>query len=223
MPRGTNITTKTTRRLRAMRRRGEEGMALLLVLVLIVLVTAAGIFAAQSTAFEIRSSGFFRQAAQTHYVAESGVTASLDEMKTYCSAYLTVMRQAAVGASVPAGLAEAELKYSFYTDDFNARVTTGSLFAASTLSGGARTEGSLGPTALRPGFRTQVTVLAEQSTPQFGFGVGGGRDFYVPKMSLQFESNGETIIEGITNRAARVGGNVQAQEQLRMIATVPCL
>jgi hypothetical protein len=199
-------------------------MALLLVLVLIVMVTAAGIFAAQSTAFEIRSSGFFRQAAQTHYITESGVVASLDEMKTYCSAYLTVMRQRQSAATMtPPGLAEPPLAYPFYLDDFNSRVLPGSIFAMSTLAGGARTEGSLGPTALHPNFRTEATVLAEQSTPQFGFGVGGGRDFYVPKLAIQFESAGETILEGTTNRAANVGGNVQAQEQLRMLATVPCL
>lgn len=198
-------------------------MALLLVLVLIVMVTAAGVFAAQSTAFEIRSSGFFRQAAQTHYVAETGIVASLDEMKSTCAAYLTVMRQRAATAMIPPGLAEAPLTYPFYLDDFNARVIPGAIFSASTPSMGARTEGSLGATALVPGFHTDVTVLAEQSTPQYGFGVGGGRDFYVPIMAIQFESNGETIIQGTTNRAVRVGGNVQAQEQARMLAAVPCL
>ena len=198
-------------------------MALLLVLVLIVMVTAAGVFAAQSTAYEIRSSGFFRQAAQTHYVAETGVIASLDEMKSLCAAYLIIMQQRQATATVPVGLAEAPLRYSFYTDDFNTRLVTGSVFQASTLSGSTRTEGSLGASALVPGFHTDVTVLAQQSTPQYGFGVGGGRDFYVPILAVQFESNGETIIQGTTNRQVNIGGNVLAQEQARMIAAVPCL
>ncbi len=198
-------------------------MALLLVLIIIVTVTAAGVFAAQSSAFEIRSSGFFRQSAQTHYVTEAGIVASLDEMKSFCSAYLTVMRTRQATASAEAGLAEPPLTYPFFMSDFNARVLPGAIFQASTLSSGARTEGSLGATALSPGFRTDVTVLAEQNNPQFGFSVGGGRDFYVRILAIQFESAGETIIQGTTNRMATVGGNVQAQEQARMIAAVPCL
>lgn len=213
---------KTTRRTGA-RKGGEEGMALLLVLVIIVTVTAAGVFAAQSSAFEIRSSGFFRQAAQTHYVTESGIVASLDEMKSYCSAYYTVMRGRAATAATPPGLAAPSLTYPFFMSDFNARVIPGAIFAPSTLSSGSRTEGSLGTTPVAPGFRTDVTVLAEQATPQFGFSVGGGRDFHIPILVVQFESSGETILEGTTNRSATVGGNVQAQEQARMIASVPCL
>jgi hypothetical protein len=198
-------------------------MALLLVLVLIVMVTAAGIFAAQSSAFEIRSAGYFRQAAQTHYITETGVITSLDQMKSLCSAYLLVMRQNQATAAPVPGLAEPPLKYSFFLNDFNNLVVPGSLFAASTLGTGTRTEGSLGETALQPDFRTEVTVLAEQPTPQFGFSVGGGRDFYVPNLAMQFQSNGQTVIQGTTDMRVTVGGNVQAQEQLRMLATVPCL
>jgi len=211
------------RRLSSTAHRGEQGMAMLLVLLLIVMVTAAGVFASQSTASEIRSSGFFRQSAQTHYVAETGIIAPLDEMKTYCSAYVGIMRQRAQGTATPAGLAEPPLTYPFYLDDFNNRVSTGSLFATPANAGGSSPEGSLGVGALAPGFRSDVTVVAEESRPQFGFSVGGGRDFYVPIMSILFESNAETILRGTTDRSITVGGNVQAQEQARVVANVPCL
>lgn len=104
------------------RPRGEQGMAMLLVLMLIILVTAAGVFAAQSTAMEVRSAGFVRQAAQTHYVAESGVVASMDRFSLYCSAYLQQMRVAAASTPAAAGLAEPPLQYTFRPEEFDATV-----------------------------------------------------------------------------------------------------
>jgi hypothetical protein len=197
-------------------------MALMLVLLLIVMVTAAGVFAAQSTAFEIRSSGFLRQATQTHYVAQTGVIAALDEMKAYCPAYMQIMRQRQAMTPTPAGLAEPPLTYSFEYDDFTRRFGQ-TIFAPRTPAMGGFAPGSLGTSALMPGFMTTTTVLAEESRPQVGFGVGGGRDFYVPMMQVEFSSLGRTSLQGVTNFSATRGGNVTAAEQARVTAQVPCL
>ena len=208
------------------RARAHEGMALMLVLLLIVMVTAAGVFAAQSTAFEIRSSGFLRQASQTHYVAQSGVIASLDEMRTYCSAYVGLMRQQVASGTVmrPAWAAEPPLQWHFELSDFSARYAGGGIFLPATPGMGGLTPGSLGATALQPGFRTDATILAEVPTPMVGFGVGGGRDFSVPMMAIQYATNGQTSLAGIVNMYLPTsGGNVTAVEQARMIAQVPCL
>ena len=206
-----------------MRRRGEDGMALLLVLMLIVMVTAAGVFASQSTALEVRSSGYTRQAAQTHYVAETGVVTSLELMGRLCSAYVGEMRRRnlASGAATPVGLAEPPLQYAFYSSDFEAAGSgnTSRLFEAPTTgTGGVRVEGSLGTGALQAGFVTTATVVGQASVPMFGF--PGGGTFEI--LNIEFSSNGRTQLSNVTTtmdpRQTSVG-----TEGARVIAQIPCL
>src|SRR5690242_15407483 len=98
------------------RRRGEPGMAMLLVLMLIVLVSAAGVFASKSASLEVRSSGFARQAAQTHYVAETGLVSSLDELRRDCGKYMPLINNPPVPLPTRPGLIEPERQYRFYLD-----------------------------------------------------------------------------------------------------------
>jgi hypothetical protein len=207
-----------------MRRRGEDGMALLLVLMLIVMVTAADVFASQSTALEVKSSGYTRQAAQTHYVAETGVVTTLELMSRLCTAYVGEMRRRnlAPGAPPPPpGLAEAPLQYAFYSTDFDAAGSgnTSRLFEpASAGMGGLRVEGSLGTGLLTAGFVTTATVVGQASVPMFGFPGGGSFEI----LNIEFSSNGRTQLSNVTTvmdpRQTSVG-----TEGARVIAQIPCL
>lgn len=215
-------TTGDKLRQRRLRERGHEGMAMLLVLMLIVIVTAAGVFASHSTALEVRSAGFIRQAGQTHYVAETGVVAALDQMRQFCSAYLSVMQRRAAAMATPPGYAEPPLQYAFYLDDFRTRVLGGTgLFAPATGGGGMtpRQPGSFGTGLLQPGFVTTVQVIGRFDRPMFGYSVGGGRDFTIPMLAIELTSNGRTQLQGISD----VNNNTVGTEAARVIAQVPCL
>jgi hypothetical protein len=195
-------------------------MAMLLVLMLIVMVTAAGVFASQSTALEVRSAGFMRQAGQTHYVAETGVVASLEQMRQSCSAYLGVMQRRAQGTMPMSGFAEVPLQYRFFLNDFDSRVAPGAIFAPPTGGGMvARTPGSFGIGLLEPGFVTTVSVMGLTNEPMFGYGIGGGRDLTIPMLAVEMTSNGLTRLQSVTD----LNNNARSEEQARVIAQVPCL
>lgn len=200
---------------------GEEGMAMLLVLMLIVMVSAAGVFAAQSTALEVRSAGYLRQAGQTHYVAESGLVAAIDEMRSNCQGYLGIMRANAATAATPPGLAAPPLSYRFYYDDFTTRVVTpGGLFQPPTSgAGGLRVEGSLGTGLLQPGFVTTVTIIGDSLNPQVGFPAGGSLGPRVQMLTMEFASDGRTQLQGVSD----LRNNAVGIESARAIAQVPCL
>jgi hypothetical protein len=195
-------------------------MAMLLVLMLIVMVTAAGVFASQSTALEVRSAGFMRQAGQTHYVAETGVVAALDRMRESCAAYLGVMQRRAAGMAPTPGFAEPPLQYAFQLNDFNARVLPGAMFAAPTGGGMvSRQPGSFGIGLLEPGFVTTVTVIGLTNEPMVGYSVGGGRDLTIPMLAIELSSNGRTSLQSVTD----LNNNALGEEQARVVAQVPCL
>ena len=50
---------------------------MLVVMMVVLIVTATAMFAVYSTTYELRSAGTFRQAMQTQYVAEGGVTTAM--------------------------------------------------------------------------------------------------------------------------------------------------
>jgi hypothetical protein len=50
---------------------------MLVVMLVVLMVTATGMFAVYSTTYELRSAGTFRQAMQTQYIAEGGVSTGM--------------------------------------------------------------------------------------------------------------------------------------------------
>lgn len=213
------------------RRKGRRGMALLLVLMLVIMTTAAGVYAAHATAAEVRSAGFIRQAAQTHYIAETGSIASMDQIKVYCSAYVGLMQTTANAAGTPPnGMAENPLRYRFYLADFVPRtlsMTTPVRFEARTFnpgpleSGGTLgVQGSMGLGQVIPNFGTTLTVMGRTEMPMVGFGVAGGRDISVPMLSVELNSEGRTELAGasLSTSSFAVGS-----EFTRVLAQVPCL
>jgi hypothetical protein len=194
-------------RAQRLRARGEPGMAMLLVLMLIVMVTAVGVFASQSSALEVQSSGFVRQSAQTHYVAQSGVVTAMDELRRNCRMYRTQMVTTAATAAVPAGQPEAPLTYRFYGNYLNQLMLTSNVFA---------TPAAFGRGGLSPGFFTDATLLYEVPNTLAGFDVNGS---VVHVYTFDLSANGQTRLANVTD--AR--NNTLGVEAARALASVPCI
>lgn len=202
-------------------------MALLLVLILIIMVSAAGVFAAQSGALEIRSSGFTRQAAQTHYVAETGAIAAMTAISYQCGMYSTEMERQAGLTMTPAGLREPVPTYSFGLLDFNPTTSGGASrvapFAGSIYQArsgaGPFLAGSFGPGLMEADFTTRVSRLYVATTPQFGWAQSGGPNWQPPVYVFLFEAQGYTRLTGANDYS----GNSRGSEAARVIAQVPCL
>ncbi len=54
----------------------EEGAVMLVVMLVLLMTTATAMFAIHSTSSEIRAAGFSRQAMQTQYIGEAGITSA---------------------------------------------------------------------------------------------------------------------------------------------------
>jgi hypothetical protein len=67
---------------RAKRRRREGGAVLFIVAMTLAVLGSLGIYALQSTAYEVRASGNERQEMQTHYIAEYGAVAATSQINT---------------------------------------------------------------------------------------------------------------------------------------------
>jgi hypothetical protein len=63
---------------RARRRRGERGGVIFIVAMTLAVLAAMGVYAIRSASYEIRASGYSRQAAQAHYLSEYGVVAAAE-------------------------------------------------------------------------------------------------------------------------------------------------
>ncbi|HEX4447371.1 MAG TPA: pilus assembly PilX N-terminal domain-containing protein [Polyangiaceae bacterium] len=69
-------------RLRAARRRDQDGAAMFVVAMTVAVLASVGIFALAAASTEVRMSGNERQSTQTHYLAEYGVLAAAHELNT---------------------------------------------------------------------------------------------------------------------------------------------
>jgi Tfp pilus assembly protein PilX len=67
-------------KVRARRRRREEGAAMFLVSMTIAVLASVGIYALSAASLEVRTSGNERQSTQTHYLAEYGVIGAMHEL-----------------------------------------------------------------------------------------------------------------------------------------------
>lgn len=63
----------------ARRRESTRGAAMLVTMLVILATTSTGIFAFYSSGYELRTAGYARTAAQTHYVAEGSIAAAVGE------------------------------------------------------------------------------------------------------------------------------------------------
>jgi hypothetical protein len=208
-----------TKRERRTPRRGRAGMAMLLVMLLIVMVSAAGVFAARSAALDVRSSGYVRQASQTHYVSETGLMMPIVEMRRNCTAYLGLMLQqqrAAVG-SPDTWLEEHRLRWRFGVADLErpvAGVAPPPVYRPAVGAGAARAPGSFGMGLAQAAFDTQVTSIGRVPATLYGFPV----DSRINMVAFLFESNGRVQLTGISDPSEPGAG----QTPSRAVVVVPC-
>ena len=201
-----------------------------IVMMLVVTVSAAGVFVARSSALEIRSSGFVRMAGQTHYVAESGATAVLAQLRRNCQAYFTpqLRQRALLGGVAPEECPRVltsrgyitQACYNFALTDFDVLTTPNTVFRSATGSGTGRTEGSFGTTFIRPNFTVRVTELGAEVSPQRGMDLS---DPSLANMPTRFriEANGLTSMDQ-TTFGADTTNVARSAESLRVITVIQC-
>jgi hypothetical protein len=81
-------------RLRAKRRARSDGGIVFIVSMTVAVLAATGMYALRAASMEVRTSGFERQSAQTHYLAEYGVLGATQEVNgTKAQLYLGLMVQ----------------------------------------------------------------------------------------------------------------------------------
>ncbi len=218
----------------ARRRSGSQsGVAMFVVLALVVTVSAAGVFVARSASLEVRSSGYIRQAAQTHYVTEAGGNGVLVRMRTACAAFFTPhLRLRALQNGIPAAECPRITVsgsrtvtppcYNFALSDLDLAVNVGTerTFERATGVGSSRTAGSFGVAWVNPQVLVRVTELGADASPQ------RGSDLSEPSLSTApmrylLEATGSTELE-----SAAVGADTtnaaRGTEQLRAITVLRC-
>lgn len=223
------MTRVATSRRRRRRARGRRGVAMFVVMMLLMMVSAAGVFVTRSSSLEIRSSGYVRQSAQTHYVAEAGASAVMTRLRTACAAYFSSNLR--VRAMSPMGLPGCPTIvtsrgpvtppcYTFYMPDFDVITTPHTLFNTATGTGTARTAGSFGAGGMTPRFQVRVTELGADTSPQRGTDVSDPSLLALP-VRLLVESEGITELD--SNLYGTDTTNIaRGTESLRAITVIPC-
>jgi hypothetical protein len=67
-------------RARAARRASQEGSVVFIIAMTVSVLAAIGLYALRAASFEVKTSGYERQSAQTHYLAEYGVLGASEEV-----------------------------------------------------------------------------------------------------------------------------------------------
>lgn len=223
------MTHEATRVRRRVRRRQRRGVAMFVVMMLLMMVSAAGVFVTRSSSLEIRSSGYVRQAAQTHYVAEAGASAVMTRLRTACAAYFSSnMRvQALSSAGIPGCPTITTSRgpitppcYTFYLNDFDPITTPQKIFSDALGTGTMRTAGSFGAGGLMPRFQVRVTELGADTSPQRGTDVSDPSLVVLP-VRLLVESEGMTQLDS-TLYGADSTNIARGTESLRAITVIPC-
>ena len=89
----------TAAKRRALRRRRSAGGTMFVVAMTLAVLSTIGAWALQSAALEVRMAGYERQSAQTHYLAEYGVIAVMEQLQSNNPQTATVLGYAVTGVS----------------------------------------------------------------------------------------------------------------------------
>lgn len=202
------------------------------VLMIVVLVTAAGVFVTNSTALEIRSAGYVRQAGQTQYLAESGASTAIARMRTDCRSYFTSnLRMRAITGLIsasecprintPGGATSTPPCYVFTMDELNRLTIPTSVFASPSGVGTSRTEGSFGVGNMAANIRVQVTELSADTSPQRGFDMSSTQLAAMP-MRYEVESVGVSQQDSTTTTTTDPTNPTRGVTTVRAITTINC-
>lgn len=191
------------RRVRA--RRSREGAILFVVAMTLALLGAIGAYAMSGATSEIRTSGYARQAAQSHYVSELGTLAMVDAFSPLNASYFDAqMLLAPATAQCKSSLPSATPTTTPTVAQRCAKVPQ-EYFSTAWKTGSATVTGSstpfkpsslspTGSTALTPRFTSEIT---DPITGGFqpGFDVNNGKCFrrYTITTYGQLSNAGETL------------------------------
>ncbi len=90
-----NLLTSESLKARARRRRDEGGAVLFIVAMTLAVLASLGMYALTRTSDEVKTSGYARQAAQAHYLAEYGILGEANDVNPQTAQlYLGLMRNA---------------------------------------------------------------------------------------------------------------------------------
>ena len=84
---------------RALRRRGAAGGTMFVVAMTLAVLSTIGAWALQSAALEVRMAGYERQSTQTHYLAEYGVIAVMQDVSPTGNATQQILNTALCGSN----------------------------------------------------------------------------------------------------------------------------
>ena len=221
------MTRSTNSRKPRAARRGERGVAMFVVMMLLMMVSAAGVFVTRSSSLEIRSSGYVRQSAQTHYVAEAGASAVMTRLRSACAAYFSSNMRVQALTGLPGCPMITTSRgpitppcYTFYLTDFDVLTSPQTLFSGASGAGATRTAGSFGQGGLSPRFMVRVTELGADTSPQRGTDVSDPTLAVLP-VRLLVESEGTTELDS-TLYGSDTTNVARGTETLRAITVIPC-
>jgi hypothetical protein len=174
-----SLRTASALRRTVAKRAAQRGTAIFIVLMIITLLTTLGLFAVRSSSLSTMSSGYYRQATQTHYIADLALTSFvgfLDDGAQAVSLKMTNPSKMDITCVAYGDLTEPSCaKMTF--DDLEKSVTdeNGANKLVVPLSGGV--PGSLGNAPLEADMAIEVTdwhpawpPVAGSDANQDGFG-----------------------------------------------------
>jgi len=159
-------------KVRARRRRGEDGAVMFIVAMILAVLASVGIYALAAASLEIKSSGNERQNTQTHYLAEYGVLgASYVMTATRAQFYLGLMLSNPdyPCVSLPGVAQTADIMQRACRRMGLAEISAGWQSPATVLYSGSApysaSPGSLGPTPMTADFFVELTAPTVASAP----------------------------------------------------------
>ncbi len=166
---------------RARARRRARGAVLFIVSMTLAVLASLGLYALSAASVEVKTSGYGRQNAQTHYLSEYGVAAAANDMNgtnaplylslmkdptkrdTNCVSLLGVQNTAAELSKACRRMGAAEMASVWGTNSYGNKVKAVEKYDGTTVAG------SLGPYALAGDFFVEITDPA-QAAPVAGNG-----------------------------------------------------
>ncbi|MFO0553126.1 MAG: hypothetical protein U0271_32360 [Polyangiaceae bacterium] len=202
-----------TRLPRRARRVARRGVTVFIVLLVITMLGAVGIFAARASQLGVTNAGRYREAVQTHYVAEGGMNGAVSEFARDPSGYLVQMRGSTSLATPASGVYPCQdipfasgftpastncLRLGYDAVEKSARNRTGNatigLFEKKNKTGGGESlPGSFGMGNVGGNFVVEFTDERPVEPPPAGMALAGGVGVSLKFKSVTARATGQIV------------------------------
>lgn len=161
---------------RPSRRQSERGAAMLVTMLVVLAATSTGIFAFYSSGYELRTAGYARTAAQTHYVTEGSINAAIGEFDSLEGAIVRAAQRPNSFPTpivpdpgitdIPAARRSRTWGYRFLSTDFTTPVIDTTDDGDGSSLGPGTSDGSVANTRV-PAFTVDINdiMLTQQPVP----------------------------------------------------------